>query len=223
MITWLQGVSIATLMVVDIVLSCIHASRLPAQVPVHWNFRGEVDRYGSPWELAIVSPLLLVITIGIMVSLPLIGSLRESLSRSGAMYGRLILAATLMLVVFHLLTLKWSDSPSQIAMGAMVNVGALMAVMGNWTSKIRRNPVMGIRTPWTLKSDFVWERTHRVGARLMVAHGVIVILTSLLLPIWVAIATLFLGMIALAVWAWLYSRAVARLEQQELRQPAATP
>src|SRR5262249_17855295 len=58
--------------------------------------------------------------------------------------------------------------------GVRLLVGGLclfFAVMGNLLGKVKRNFWMGIRTPWTLASEPVWERTHRLGAWLFVATG----------------------------------------------------
>ena len=47
------------------------------------------------------------------------------------------------------------------------------ALMGNSLGKVRRNFWMGVRTPWTLASETVWNRTHRVTAWLWVALGLV--------------------------------------------------
>jgi uncharacterized membrane protein len=39
---------------------------------------------------------------------------------------------------------------------------------------------MGIRTPWTLTSDRSWARTHRLGGRLFVLEGLILVVAGLL-------------------------------------------
>ncbi len=44
----------------DAVLSAVLYARLPDTVPVHWNFAGQVDRYGSKLEVVLFGPLLLV-------------------------------------------------------------------------------------------------------------------------------------------------------------------
>ncbi|MEM2728714.1 MAG: SdpI family protein, partial [Candidatus Bathyarchaeia archaeon] len=44
----------------------------------------------------------------------------------------------------------------------------------------RRNWFIGIRTPWTLSSDRVWEKTHRLGGKLFKAAGVIAMLGALI-------------------------------------------
>jgi uncharacterized membrane protein len=82
---------------------------------------------------------------------------------------------------------------------------------------------MGIRTPWTLKSDYVWERTHRVGGRLMALLGIVVALAAIFLPIWAGVVIFLPGLLTLCAWAMFYSRSLAREEGQVPSQPAAVP
>jgi uncharacterized membrane protein len=46
-----------------------------------------------------------------------------------------------------------------------------LALMGNVLGKVRRNFWMGVRTPWTLASEAVWIRTHRLAAWVFVGGG----------------------------------------------------
>jgi uncharacterized membrane protein len=44
--------------------------------------------------------------------------------------------------------------------------------------KAKRNFFIGIRTPWTLSSDRVWDETHKLGARMFIAGGVITVISA---------------------------------------------
>ena len=57
-------------------------------------------------------------------------------------------------------------------------VGGLFVVVGNYLGKVRRNFFVGIRTPWTLASDEVWARTHRVGGWLFVLAGIAIVASA---------------------------------------------
>jgi uncharacterized membrane protein len=54
--------------------------------------------------------------------------------------------------------------------------------MGNFLGKVRKNFFLGIRTPWTLASDEVWAKTHRLGGWCFVIAGVLVALSAVLVP-----------------------------------------
>ncbi len=60
-----------------------------------------------------------------------------------------------------------------------IAVGLLFIVLGNYMGKIRKNFFIGIRTPWTLASDEVWARTHRLGGYLFVAAGALMVVMPL--------------------------------------------
>ena len=79
----------------------------------------------------------------------------------------------------------------------------LMFYIGILLEKAKQNWFIGIRTPWTLSSEKVWDKTHKLGARLFKTLAVI-ILASLLVPkysIWIVI----MPIIATALWLFIYS------------------
>ncbi len=89
---------------------------------------------------------------------------------------------------------------------AIVGTGLLFIVMGNYLPKVRPNYMVGIRTPWTLTSDLAWDRTHRVGGRLVMLEGIAFILVGLVHPPRPAfIATLIGAIVLLLVFVFAYS------------------
>lgn len=212
-IVWL-----ALIVVGDVLMAVAAHGSLPDRVPVHWNIYGHVDRYGSPWELSLVFPIIVIVTAGVLMGLPALVRSREPIARSPAIYGRVALAVVAALVALHAVVLRAAlglgaaGRPIDVSFVMLIISGVLLVVVGNWMGKIRRNELLGIRTPWTLKSDLVWERTHRIGGRLQVAHGLAVLLAAILLPTWAAIAVLVGGLLALCAWVMIYSRRIFREE-----------
>ena len=47
----------------------------------------------------------------------------------------------------------------------------LFVLLGNYLGKSHPNWFAGVRTPWTLSSDYAWEKTHRWAGRLFVLTG----------------------------------------------------
>ena len=211
MITRAQMIWLGVLVLGDILLAVVSVWMSPESVPVHWNFRGEVDRYGSPWELALVFPVVVVIVAGLLVALPAMGSVGAALERSRTAYGRIAIAIVAMFIAIHA-NAVWLGPNRPLNVGPAITLcaGLLLAVVGNWMGKIRRNSLVGIRTPWTLKSDAVWERTHRIGGRLQVVHGLAVVVAAIFLPIWASLAVLLGGLFALLLWSFVYSWSIAR-------------
>jgi len=61
-----------------------------------------------------------------------------------------------------------------------IAVGLLLFILGNYMTKMRKNFFLGIRTPWTLASDEVWSRTHRVGGPIFMAGGLLLAVSAFL-------------------------------------------
>ncbi len=67
-----------------------------------------------------------------------------------------------------------------IAVGRVVPIaiGGLFLLLGRLLPRFRSNFFFGIRTPWTLSSDAVWQRTHRAGGVVMVLIGASLVLAG---------------------------------------------
>ena len=193
-------------------MSAAAFSHLPALAPIHWNWRGEADGFGSRWTLAMAFPMTAAFLVALLLALPMLSPIRDTSDRSRLAYGRCAVVGVVGVVLMHATilgrALGWAiDVPSALLM----IVGAILAGIGNEMENVRRNQWIGIRTPWTLASEDVWERTHRVGRWLMVAWGVAIALAGLVLPNWAAIVIVIAGAIGLAVWSMVYSYALSRV------------
>jgi uncharacterized membrane protein len=80
------------------------------------------------------------------------------------------------------LALGW---PIDSARAFPILIGALFVGIGNLMPRVRPNWFVGVRTPWTLSSDEVWRRTHRVAARAMIAGGLMLAIGGLQPAEWI--------------------------------------
>jgi uncharacterized membrane protein len=190
-------------------------NRLPESMPVHWNARGEVDRYGSRFWSAFGLPAFLLIIWGVLRAVPYIDPRRANIEKFRDTYEELIIAIIGMVSLIHLATvgvaLGW---PISIGRVVPIAVGLLFVFLGNLLPRFRSNWFMGIRTPWTLSSDTVWTRTHRVGGYAFVAIGLLLVIAGAFgSPSWLAVA--IGGTIAVAIGIILYSYLAWRAERGE--------
>lgn len=180
--------------------------KLPNPAPVHWNVRGEADGFGSPWTDAMLMPAILAALAALLIVLPLLGPFRENFERFAGTYGRIAVTMGLGLLAIHVvILLKASGHAVPIDRALPCIVGLLMAALGNWMGKVRRNFFVGIRTPWTLANDRVWEMTHRLGGRLMAGYGLVTAAAAVWLPPLVTLVVLLAGALGLVAWALVYS------------------
>jgi uncharacterized membrane protein len=145
---------------------------LPDQIPTHWNMQGEVDDYMSkPWGVLIM-PLAAIFVFVLMKVIPII-SPRGFRTEQFADVVNIFMVAMVgfMSGVSLLVLLEASGRNVHINEMIFAGIGLLFIVMGNYLGKVRKNFFLGIRTPWTLASDEVWSRTHRLGGRVFVLIG----------------------------------------------------
>lgn len=194
------------LVVVSAAFGAVMHWRLPETVPTHWNIHGQADGWGGKWQLTVLFPALNAGIVLLLVALPLLGPFRANFEKFRVAYGRIgiviVAALTAMDVVF---LLKADGATFDLGSALCVVIGLMLALMGNWLGKVRRNFYVGIRTPWTLANEDVWERTHRVGAKLFVAQGLLAAVVGLLAPSFVCFIVLIGGILAVTLWTILYS------------------
>ncbi|HVC17325.1 MAG TPA: SdpI family protein [Rhodanobacter sp.] len=172
-------VSLAFFLVAVVVATWLYP-RLPVEVPTHWDFNGHVNGYMSRFWGAAFPALMILAIAGLTWILPAISPRRFEIRPFAQVYVLLMLATQGLVLVLGLATLLAAAGyaipmPKLGALGA----GALFKILGNYMGKLRKNFFVGIRSPWTLASDAVWERTHRVAGWLFMLAGLLVVVLTL--------------------------------------------
>ena len=146
--------------------------RLPDRIPSHWNARGEVDAYSSKPFGPFVMPAVMAGLFLVFLALPSVSPRGFRFERFRGVWAILQCAILGFLLLIHtLLLLAAMGRPVDMVRGIEAGIGLLLAVVGNFLGKVTRNFFVGIRTPWTLASEEVWMRTHRLGGKLFVLAG----------------------------------------------------
>ncbi|HWL94406.1 MAG TPA: SdpI family protein [Phycisphaerae bacterium] len=199
-------ISIGILFVAACGVSLYFQDRLPDPCPIHWNLHGEIDDYGPPLLAAWLMPMVTVGITALLAALPLLGPFRKNIEGFRVVYGRIcVMLAGIFLALHVLFMLEAVGWHTRIGPSIGVICGIMFVALGNWMGKMRRNLYIGIRTPWTLANDVVWEKTHRLGGRLFVASGLLSIVVCLFAPDWMCFAVLIGTVGITTVWVLLYS------------------
>ncbi len=154
---------------------------LPEQIPTHWNAQGQVDDTMKKPLGVIIMPAMALFTFVVMKLIPIISPKGFRTDKFSDVIG--VLQVTLvgfMSIVAVLVLLEARGLDVRINEMIIFGTGLLFVIIGNYLGKVRKNFFIGIRTPWTLASDEVWNRTHRIGGRLFMLSGVIIWLGALL-------------------------------------------
>lgn len=173
--------SVITVLLITWIVAFVYDPKLPEQIPTHWNIHGEVDDYTSkPWGVYML-PLISTLTSVFLLLLPKISPKGFKLEGAKKVYEIIVLImAVFMLGVMVLVFEQALNNSLDMNKWIMGGIGILFIIIGNYLTKVPKNFFMGIRTPWTLSSDEVWYKTHRVGSWTFVGFGALTLLGALL-------------------------------------------
>ncbi|MGM0448909.1 MAG: SdpI family protein [Methanobacteriota archaeon] len=157
----------ALLVAVGAAASLAVAPNLPEQMVTRWNAAGEptgtLSRTAGMWLV----PGLAAALIGLFALLPRIDPLRENVAAFRVHYDRFVVVFTTFLVALHLVVLAVNLGYAvDVTTVAVAGGAALFYYLGTLLPHVEPNWFVGIRTPWTLSDETVWEKTHALGARL---------------------------------------------------------
>ena len=166
---------IAILLTAAVLVATVVAyPHLPSTVPTHWNLRNQADGYSAKWTLFLIGPGLMAGITLLWRFLPWLSPRNFEVDSFRSTYFQIMLIMVSLLAYFNAVVL-W------VGVGYTLNVGRaivgglclLFALLGNLLGKVRRNFYIGVRTPWALANERVWNATHRFAAKTFVAGGLV--------------------------------------------------
>ncbi len=183
--------------------------RLPERIPIHWNFRGEVDGYGNKFVGLLLMPLVAVGFYLLFLPFCFINPGQNNRAIFVLLMTALRTLLLCILASIYLLSVEavfgrhvdWiADTISVLCFG----IAALFAVIGNYSGKIRQNPMFGLRTPWTLASKYSWDKSNRMAGWLSLLMAVALIVAGMVHTFWMlALALVFVALCL--TWMIVYS------------------
>jgi uncharacterized membrane protein len=179
---------------------------LAGTFPLHWNADGIPDRFAAKSQLLWLAALVIGIPL-FMDLLPRFDPRRKNYDYFSTSYQYMKLGSTAFMAFILVFSIQSGRSQEQILSTRymMAGMGLLFMVLGNYMTKVRSNFFVGIKTPWTLSSDEVWRKTHRVGGWGFFVTGLVIMAAGFVLtgkPLF----NLVIGLILLVtVGTYLYS------------------
>ncbi len=189
-----------TMILVSFLIGIFLYPTMPEQMASHWGISGEADGYMTKvWGLFLF-PIMLVFLYLMFKVIPAIDPLKENIKEFRRYFDGFILVVMVFLFYIYLMTLFWNmgyifDFTYVIIPG----IAFLFYYAGVLVENSKRNWFIGIRNPWTISSDKVWNKVHKKGGKMFKIVGILsllglffieYIIFFLLLPIFVAIGYL---------------------------------
>jgi uncharacterized membrane protein len=165
---------------ISIGFSAFYYGHVPPLMPTHWDASGHVDGYMPKLWGVLIWPMIIAGLWLLLLISPIISPKGFRIDQFIGTYN-LIVVAVLAFTLFASVVALMAAAGSSFHIQSLVTgaVGLLLVVIGNYMGKLRKNFFIGIRTPWTLASDDVWAKTHRLGGWMFIFGGLGLITQSL--------------------------------------------
>jgi len=185
---------------------------LPDHVATHWNLSNQANGYSPKWFLFVLGPGFMVGMMLLMRALPWLSPKNYEVDAFRTTYLQ-IMVILVCLMGYLALLVVW------VGLGHGMNVGRailgglclLFALLGNLMGKVRRNFYLGVRTPWAIANERVWNATHRFAAKVFVAAGLVgLALTWFGLEGWLVFTVLMVAAFVPVVYSLVFYKGLER-------------
>lgn len=156
-------------------------NQLPDPMASHWDANDQVNGYMSKFSGVFMLPLITLGMFLLFLIVPNVDPLKANIAQFRDIFNLFLVLIVAFMLYLYALTLRWNLGYTDFGMSkAMLPaMGILFFFIGYMLRRAKRNFFIGIRTPWTLSSDTVWDETHRVGSVLFMVSGVLAFIGSL--------------------------------------------
>jgi len=174
-----NNVILAAIVVFSFVLSIYFYPQMPEQMVAHWGIKGDADGMMSRFWGLFLFPVLLTAFIIMFSFMPRIDPLRQNIDEFRGYFDNFIILLFAFFVALQALMISWNlGFIVPIIPFICVWIGALFYYAGVLMQHAKKNWFIGLRTPWTMSSEKVWDKTHKLGSKLFKVSGMIAILGS---------------------------------------------
>ena len=213
MSTKTTSIIVLTLIAIALIAGVVLWDRLPEQMPSHWNINDQVDGYTSRFWGVFLMPLITLGMFVLFLVIPNIDPLKGNIAQFRGTFNIFIVLIVAFMLYIHGLTLAWGlgYQSFKLSTAMLPFMGVLFIAIGYMLRQAKRNFFIGIRTPWTLSSDTVWDKTHQLGSSLFMGSGGLAIVGGFIGGI-SAFLLMFIPLIGSTIFLVIYSYVLYRRE-----------
>jgi len=184
----------------------------------HWNIHGEVDGYISKFWGVFLLPFIFTALALLFVAIPRIDPLKANIEKFRKYYDGFIILFSIFWFSIYIQSILWNIG-IQISPTIVFPVGFsfLFFYIGILCENVKRNWFIGIRTPWTLSNEKVWEKTHRNGAKMFKIAGLVALLGVLFQDY--AFLLILIPVILIVAYTFTYSYFEYQKELKRVKAP----
>ncbi len=166
-------------MLLPMLFGILSWNKLPAEIATHWGADGEPNGWSSKAFVVFLLPCILLAVQVLCLAFTALDPKHQN-------HGRKIVALVIWIcpaisvISFGYIYAYAFGIDMNIERGMPLMIGLMFIVIGNYLPKCKQNYTIGIKLPWTLNNEEVWNRTHRLCGRLWVAGGIVIAMSAFL-------------------------------------------
>ena len=198
----------SVIILAPIVVGLILWDKLPAQMATHFDANGVADDW-SPKEFAVFGlPLLLLAVHWFCMAFTSVDPKKQNFSDK--IISLLMWLCPVISIAGNGATYLYAlDNTVNTVPMALLLVGCIFLVIGNYMPKMKQSYTIGIKIPWALNSEENWNRTHRLGGYTFMVAGVITIIAGFTQQLWLVPVALIIAAILPMIYSFvLYKKGV---------------
>ena len=165
--------------ILGLIVAVILYPFLPSKIVSHWDASGNPDGYMPKTFGLFFIPVINFLLVLLLIFIPRIDPKRKNYAYFKKPYYVFIAAFELFFYLLFAEIVLWAFHhyvPINIVMG--VGIGFLFIVLSYLLNNTKQNWFVGIRTPWTLESETVWIKTHKLSAKLFALSGIVIMISA---------------------------------------------
>ncbi|SCY80783.1 SdpI family protein [Ruminococcus sp. YE282] len=196
---------ISALMFLTLIYTIIFMIISPDSIPMHYNVLGEIDRYGSKYEMIMLPIFVLISGIVPMLFAKHFKSKSDKSSEKLSLNVGIVLVLMFiaLYVLFSVMALNSNiEYGTDIGKVIIIAIGIFFTVLCNLMPKARLNSLFGIRTSWSIANEKTWQKSQRFGGYSGVICGIILVISGLVFSFEIGI---IVTIVLITLWAVLSS------------------
>lgn len=216
--------------IIPLFITVIMLQFIPDLVPMHYDFSGKIDRWGSKYE-ELIFPLIILV-MALFWQLFILYFERKARNtkldkeRAEAVSNAKVLkvVAISIAVMFGIMqgfslygayieaNTNATHSYVDIGKVSCILLGVLFIVIGNFMPKTRKNRTVGVRVRWSMYNDITWMKSNRFGAVALIVAGLLTIVTAIFVNSMMAVLLLLGYLLAATAVTLIYAHKVYLVE-----------
>jgi uncharacterized membrane protein len=207
---------IFSLAILSIIIAIIFYFKMPSVVVTHWGIDNQPNGSMSSFWGSFLMPIVMVFLALLLVFIPRADPMKKNIEKFNKYYFNFCILILSFFVVIQGFVIAWN-------LGYKININRIIVpafsiiffYMGVLLMNAKQNMSIGIRTPWTLKSEKVWNETHRRTSVLM--KIVALIMLGGLFFEKLAFVLLIAPLIIVVIYSFVYSYVLYEKENKSVK------